>query len=50
MNYGKCHIEQELATIRIHRDLNTVIECLKKVAEKTGNEDCIRTLTELKQL
>ena len=50
MNYGKCHIELELDTIRIHRDLNTVIECLKKVAEKTGNEDCIRTLTELKQL
>ena len=50
MNYGKCHIEQEMDTIRTHRNLNTAIEKQKKVAEKIGNEDCIRTLTELKQL
>ena len=40
----------EMSVLTEAKDLNTVIECLKKVAEKTGNEDCIRTLTELKQL
>lgn len=49
MNYGKCHIEQELDVIGIHRKLNTAIECLKKVAEETGNEECIKTLAELEK-
>lgn len=49
MNYGKCHIEQESDAIRIHRKLNTAIECLKKVAEETGNEECIQTLAELEK-
>ena len=49
MNYGKCHIEQELDVIEIHRKLNAAIECLKKVAEETGNEDCIEILSELEK-
>ena len=49
MNYGECHIEQESDVIRIHRKLNTAIECLKKVAEETGNEECIKTLAELEK-
>lgn len=47
MNYGKCHIEQESDAIKIHRQLNTAIECLKKVAEEIRNEECIKTLAEL---
>ncbi len=47
MNYGKCHIEQELDVIGIHRKLNTAIECLKTVAEEIRNEECIKTLAEL---
>ncbi len=49
MNYGECHIEQERDAFRIHRNLKIAIECLKKVAEETSNETCIRTLSELKK-
>ena len=30
-------------------ELLSAIECLKKVAEETGNEDCIETLSELEK-